>query len=364
MKNIHPLTKWVIDKIEKEYKDDVALLIGIKGHSTNGDGHGEIFDFFVPATERGNQLSETFIIDGVGHDLYPRSWERLENSVNLNDMPLVLDGATILYYRSDDDVKRFEECKKRLHENLHNDTFVYGKALECMDKALEIYRSLIFEDKLYRVRSEADCIHEWLSRAVAYMNHTYTESPIYSESQAYNEEAESRIYSCPEMKTVPDGFFANARKLLEAQDADVLKDTIFALLKTTRCFILERKPAAQAATSADKAAANTAKVDYNELAAWYQELSLTWRRVRYFCQNNIVEKAYTDACYLQEELLYIAQEFKVEELNLLDSFDKDNLSLLADRANKLEKIIQGILADHKVKINSYSSVEDFLAKRG
>ena len=197
------------------------------------------------------------------------------------------------------------------------------------------------------------------------MNHTYTESPIYSESQAYNEEAESRIYSCPEMKTVPYGFFANARKLLEAQETAVLKDTIFALLKTTRSFILERKPVAQAATSSsDKAADSAKQVDYNELAAWYQELSLTWRRMRYFCQNNMVEKAYTDACYLQEELLYIAQEFKVEELNLLDSFDKDNLSLLADRANKLEKIIQGILADHDVKINSYSSVEDFLAKRG
>ena len=169
------------------------------------------------------------------------------------------------------------------------------------------------------------------------------------------------------MKSVPDGFFANARKLLEAQDASILKDTIFALLKTTRSFILERKPVTKATTATvDKSetVTDTTQVDYNGLAAWYQELSLTWRRVRYFCQNNMVEKAYTDACYLQEELLYIAQEFKVEELNLLDSFDKDNLSLLADRANKLEKIIQGILADHKVKINSYSSVEDFLAKRG
>ena len=59
---MHPLTKWVIDKIEKEYKDDVALLIGIKGHSTDGDEHGEIFDYFVPATERGNELSETFTL--------------------------------------------------------------------------------------------------------------------------------------------------------------------------------------------------------------------------------------------------------------------------------------------------------------
>ncbi len=363
---MHKLTKWIIDKIEKEYKDDVALLIGIKGHSTDGDEHGEIFDFFVPATERGNELAETFIIDGVGHDLYPRSWERLENSVNLNDMPIVLDNATILYSRSEEDTKRFEECRKRLHKNLHNDTFVYGKALECMDKALEIYRSMIFEEKLYRVRSESDCIHEWLSRAVAYLNHTYTESAIYSESQAYNEDEKSRMYSCPEMKTVPEGFFTNAKKLLETDDVEVLRKTVFALLNATRSFILERKPVSSSASDSPDARATKdgPKVDYQGLANWYQELSLTWRRLRYFCQNNMVEKAYTDACYLQEEFLYITQEYKVQEFNLLDSFDQDKLSLLAERANSLEIIIQGILADHGVKINSYNSVEDFLAKRG
>ena len=106
-----------------------------------------------------------------------------------------------------------------------------------------------------------------------------------------------------------------------------------------------------------------AKIDFQNLADWYQELSLTWRRIRYFCKNNMAEKAYIDACYLQEEFLYIAQEYNIEELNLLDSFDKENLSLLADRSNQLEKIIQGILAEHQIKINSYNSVEDFLSKR-
>lgn len=92
-------------------------------------------------------------------------------------------------------------------------------------------------------------------------------------------------------------------------------------------------------------------------------MSLTWRRIRYFCENKMVEKAFIDACYLQEEFLYIAQDYKIEELNLLDSFDKENLTLLADRSNQLEKIIQGILASHGVKINSYSSLEDFLQQR-
>ena len=51
-------------------------------------------------------------------------------------------------------------------------------------------------------------------------------------------------------------------------------------------------------------------------------------------------------------------------MDIDDSFDNNNLSLLADRANLLEITIQKILAEHGVKINSYISVEDFLEKRG
>ena len=100
------------------------------------------------------------------------------------------------------------------------------------------------------------------------------------------------------------------------------------------------------------------KVNYDDFADWYQELSLTWRRIRFFCENNMVEEAYADACYLQEEFIYISQEYQVEELNLLDSFNADDLSLLAERSNLLD-----ILTEHQAAINSYDSLEDFLKKR-
>ena len=58
MKKTNELTDWVIRKIENEYKDDVALLIAIHGHNTDDDQHGVCFDYFVPATERGNELAE------------------------------------------------------------------------------------------------------------------------------------------------------------------------------------------------------------------------------------------------------------------------------------------------------------------
>ena len=99
------LTQWVKEKIEKEYREDIALLIGVTGHATNGDGHGECFDYYVPVNERGNELAQTFIIDGVGHDLYPRSWERTERTANLEEFPtLCLAASEILYARTRDEV--------------------------------------------------------------------------------------------------------------------------------------------------------------------------------------------------------------------------------------------------------------------
>lgn len=351
MSTLHPLTHWVIQKIEAEYKDDIALLIGIKGHSTDDDMHGECFDYFIPATERGYELSQTFIIDGVGHDLYGRSWERVELSAELKEMAIVLSGATILYARSPEDAARFEDMQKRLQDNLANDAFVYEKALEQLDKALEVYQSFIFEEKSYRARSEAQVIHLYLSSAVALMNHTYTDSPIFTERQAYDNTPESSIYHCPEMTQVPDGFFTYASRLLVTGDVNELQEIICQLLRATRKFILERKPAF---TTVPR------EINYQELADWYQELSLTWRRIRYFCQNQMVEKAYTDSAYLQNELLYISEEFGLEEMNLLDSFCADDLELLALRSNALEQKIRYILNEHGIVINEYASFDDFL----
>ncbi len=355
MNETYKLTNWVIQKIEKEYKEDVALLIGIRGHNISGDGHGVCFDYYVPATERGNELAETFIIDGIGHDLYPRSWERLENSVLLKDMPIAIDAAEILYARSDEDKKRFMNLKERLHENLNNPEFVYGKALEYMDQALEIYRTLIFEEKSYRVKSEAGYIHLNLSQAVAVLNHTYAESPLFSEAQALDTDPDSRIYHCPELKVVPKDFYRNGQALLKEQNPEKLKEIILLMLKNTREFILERKPCCEPQ--------NLSETDYAALADWYQELSLTWRRLRLFCQNNLPELAYIDAGYLQNELLYIAQEFHVEEMNLLDSFDANHLSAFQACADSLEQKVLAILSDHQTAVKSYASVEAFLNAR-
>lgn len=347
------LTKWVIDKIKKEYREDIALLIGIKGHSTNGDDHGECFDYFVPSTRRGEELSRAFIVAGIGHDLYPRDWERLERSATLDDMTIVLANATILYARTKEDEERFLAIRDRLYRNLADPAFTYRKACERVEMTKKIFTDMCFEQKGYRVRNAAADILLHLTQAIAFLNGTFADNQIYSEAQAYDGCPESRIYACPDLTELPDHFFVYARKLLGAADADECRMLAQKLIATTIAFLEEK--------ALQHDCADVAEPDWTEFAGWYQEMSLTWNRIRYYCDNCLVEKACVDATYLQDELIRIAQEYGVLEYNLLDSYDPDHLELLRHRADRIESEIRDIITSHGVSIDEFDTLEDFLA---
>ena len=347
------LTKWVIEKIKREYRDDIALLIGIKGHSTNGDDHGECFDYFVPCTQRGEELSRAFIVEGVGHDLYSRDWERIERSATLDEMTLVLANATILYARTPEDEARFHALREQLYKNLADPVFTYRKAIERMDAARKIFIDLCFEKKSYRARYLAADILSCLTEAVAFINGTFADNPIFSEVQAYDGCPESRIYSCPDLTEVPDHFFAYARELLNISDGNECKVLAQKLIETTTEFMDDKK--------VTDGSDDSELIDWTDFAGWYQEMSLTWNRIRYYCDNGMREKAYVDATYLQGELLWIARDYNVPEYNLLDSYDPDRLELLRRRADRIESEIRDMIAGHGVKIDEFDTLEDFLA---
>ena len=121
MKNIDKeLIDWAINKIKSEYKEDIALLIGQVGAcKTPDDEQNMSFDFFVPATERGNNLATTFIIEDMGYDLYPISWERLEGIANFNEPRMIFAVAKgeVIYAKTEEYRKRFNDIKIKIKNN-------------------------------------------------------------------------------------------------------------------------------------------------------------------------------------------------------------------------------------------------------
>lgn len=336
------LTEWTINKIKTEYPDDVALLVAVEGHSVNGDGHGECFDYFVPATERGNELSQTFIINGIGYDLYPRSWERTERTANLDDHATIcLGNAKILYSRTKEDEDRFNSIRKKLDDNLNNKEFTYKKALENLNIAMDLYRTMMFEDELYKIRMAAGYINYYLSLAVAYLNGTY-----------FKNWRDGQLPELLTMKAVPENFVEYFKAVINAKNANELKSLAHLMISTTRQFIASQK------TALTKAQCNS---NFADLANWYQELCLTWRRLRYYCHINNSDAAFGDACNLQNELSIVSEEFGLCKMDLLGCFDANNLYELANRATELEEYVVSEIESHGVKLKNYDTLDAFLS---
>ncbi len=337
------LTTWAINKIKTMYPEDVALLVAVHGHNVDGDGHGECFDYFVPATEKGNELAQTFIIGDVGHDLYPRSWERTERTAALDDWAtLCLGDGEILYSRTKEDEKRFYVLQKKLTENLMDKTFVYKKALENLDVAMGLYRTMMFEEKLYQVRMAAAYICDYLSIAVMHLNGTYIRSF-----------GESQISQLQVLSLLPDSFVAYYEAVIHAQSVDELKNLSHLIIRTARRFI---------ATQTPEKTDSVETPNFQDLAGWYEEGSLAWRRIRFYCKTKNVRMAFDNACRLQNELSIIQEEFVLKELDLVGVFNAEDLNPLLQRASELEKYIIYEIEAHGVDIRHYDTLEDFLAQ--
>lgn len=337
------LTDWAITQIQEKYKDDIALLIGISGHSLENDCHGECFDYFVPANENGNKLAQTFIIDGVGHDLYPRSWKRIKNMAEFNDdFTMGLAGAIILYSRNEEDKECFVKFQAKLMANLKDKDFMFKKALGKLDTAMEIYRTVVFEDSLYKVKMGAGFIARYLSIAVAYINETY-----------FKQRLDLETVELSQMKEIPDNFITYFEEIVKTKSVEELKGLCYEIISTARKFIAEHKPS--------KAEELKTPI-YKELAQWYEEESLIWRRIYYHCDTRNYKRAFPDALNLQHELNIIKEEFGLWEMDLIGSFDAMNLSGLKQRARELERYIISEIERHGVAINKYDTLEQFLAR--
>jgi hypothetical protein len=337
------LNEWVIRRIKTQYPDDVGLLLGHTTLKLAQDRHDASFSFFVPVTSRGKQLAVTFMIRGIGYDLFPISWERLERTAALEEYNTTcLADAEILYYRQEADKQRFLALQAKLRDNLRNPPFLLEKALAKLNIAQEIYQSMLFEDALYKIRKAAGFILDYLSIAVACVNQTYFQ---------YGQE--EQIPDLQKMKNLPRDFIGLYQDVVAARSAADLKKLCYEIITETRRFLIARK--GQAAQTAHKR-------DFSALANWYQELCYTWRRVYHWCDQKDAVRSFIWGCFLQSELDVVAAEFGLGEMDLLGAFADDNLGAFQQRAEKLEQQIVSALIEHGVSLNAYDSVDTFLAQ--
>jgi hypothetical protein len=337
------LTDWAVNKIKTDFKEDVCLLLAHDTLHLPGDQVNAAFSYYIPATNRSNGLARTFIIDGIGYDLFPMSWERIENTADLKEYNTTcLADGKILYARNEDDRRRFTSLQEKLQANLKNPHYMRERASKWLGTVVEIYHEMLFEERLYKIHEYAGYICDLLSIAVAFVNQKY-----------FKHGQTNQIAELQNMEKLPEGFTELYKNIIKAPQAEEQKKICHEMIARTRAFLDENNHIDHHA--------DRGKADFSELAMWYQELSYTWRRVYYWCDQNDFVNAYIWACMLQNEVERTGNEFGITDIDILGSFDTGNLPLFRKRAALVEAVFVKAIKENGVTLDSYRSIDDFLA---
>lgn len=345
------LVKWIVDKVKTEYADDVSLVL-IYGSYVNGTANSksDVDCYYIPRTERGYELAVDFIIEGVGYDIFPISWERVEKiaDLSMNMSPLVGD-ADIIYFNSPDDVERFKTMQARLKSNLLNDKYVKEIAARRCEEAGRFCTMLNQNHSASEVRKTAGFMIMTLADAVAVYNHDYYHFGLKKQF----EDLQNNIPNVP--RNIVDGY----QNVIKAIDiADVIKYAV--KLYEDVCSYLNVTFTLQEVSEHKSQTAN--KIDASGLAALYEEISSTFNKIYLCCETGNYILAFLSAVCLQRDL-DDAKEAGCPFYDLLSSFNYKELCKLSETTRRVENDFVRLITDHGGCIKQYDSFEEFeLAK--
>jgi len=340
MKNITTLADWAINEVQTKYPDDVCLLLEHATLRLGQDANAPAFSHYIPRTNRANGLARTFIVEGIGRDLFPMSWERIEKMADVKDYNTkCLGHAKILWARSEEDRQRFTSLQARLQANLQNPQYMLERAKDWLKTVNEVFQDTLFEEKLYKIRENAGYICDLLAIAVAYVNGQYF---VHGQT--------SQLQVLSQMEKVPANFTTLYKAIVEEESPDTQKHLCHQLIATTKAFLDQQ----------DKPVPEAGQPDFSELANWYQELCYTWRRVYHWCNENDPINAYIWCCMLQNEVEEWGTNFGITDIDILSAYKADDLKKLHTRAETVEANFRQAITENGIRIDEYTTLADFL----
>ncbi len=379
---------WIVHKAKTEYADDISLVL-IYGSHINGTANSksDVDCYYIPKTERGYGLGVGFIIEGVGYDLFPMSWERVIGIADLQEclLPLVGD-VQVIYYGDLCDLERFKDIQSRLQSNLSNDEYVKKIAKKRCEDAYQMCAQMKLSDCFSEVRKIAGSVIMTLADAVAIYNHDYYHFGL----KRQYEDLEKNF------PDVPQNIAAGYRQVVASLNKDDVAKSAMGLFEDACDYMkISIVPQADSASNNDVApneivasnkvavpnevvASNKAAVSNEDVASYkaavpedvnayllarlYEEICSTFNKIYVCCENGDYILAYLSAVCLQRDL-DDAREAGCPPYDLLGYFNYAELAEFAKRTRIIENDFVQLIHSHGGHIKTFSSFEQFASAK-
>lgn len=339
------IVNWIKNKVKKEYADDISLVL-VYGSYINGTANykSDVDCYYIPKTERGYQFATTFIIDGVGYDIFPVSWERVEDIADLNEFltPLVGD-VQIIYSCDEKEKERFRILQNKLKSNLLDDKYVQRIAEKRCEMASELCSAMKASRSACEIRKMAGMIIMLLADAVAIYNHDYFH---YGLKKQYENLRDNFV-------EIPSKIITGYKDVIVAVNADEVVNCTMKVFKDV-CEYLDLQIVIPKASPKKCAAVNNA--DASWLAKLYEEIISTFNKIYVCCENGDYILAFLSAVCLQRDL----DDEAGCSFDLLGDFDYLHLDKLAEKTHRIEnEFVQLIEKMNGERIKKFESIEQF-----
>lgn len=339
---------WAIKKVKLEYSEDISLLV-VYGSYINGteDPMSDVDFYFIPKNEKANELGRTFIIEGIGYDLFPMMWERIEGLAALNEsLTPLLGNVNIAYASSDEDRKRFEKLQGILYRNLTDLSFMHQKAVEKLAQALDAWSRLVVQSDLCNCRLFAGVILLQLADSVAYQNLTY-----------FKQGLKMQFADLKMMDNLPDDFIKGYEAVIKANTVTEIKERCKKLIASCKDFLDSDIETAVHYPEKDKLVSEPHDTDFHVLAEIYGEIISTFNKVYSSCENNNGILAFISAVCLQQVLNDVVPDIR---LDVLSDYNIADLSRFSASVKSSEAKLVKYITGGGAVIKSYNSVDEFL----
>lgn len=320
----------ILSVIREQYKDDIALMI-VYGSAVNGtaDERSDLDIFYIPKTEKGHGLAKTFILDGIGYDIWCGSWDRLHALMAWEDMRVsILADSELVYAASAEDREKYETMRDnaRRRAELPDTAHDYLPALEFLNRAKTCYGEFCLGN-----RAALSGVLMELVDAVCYVNRKYLK---------YG--AKKILEEISQYPALPDHFTAYYTRVIREPEnaAELCKDMIL----STETFVASHY---SRFTGKDGLAAHCTGL--------YEEISSHWNKIRRSCESGDPEGAFMAAGSLQYNLDY-AGAVLGQSFDLMSGWNPKDLNGFRAHCDSVEKEFVRALGENNIPVRYTESL--------
>ncbi len=341
------IVNWITNRVTTEYVDDVSLVL-IYGSYVNGTDNpkSDVDCYFIPKTERGYNMAVDFILGGVGYDIFPMSWDRVEGIADLKEplLPLVGD-VQIIYCAANDDLERFKTLQEKLKNNLSNNEYVRDIVKGKCEYVNEMCTLMNTSNRASEIRKLAGYAIMELADAAAIYNHDYYHFGLKKQF----EDLENKFLS------IPRSIVSAYKSVVEAATIDEVKKHTMKMFHEV-CTYLNITLTESKMTENQSIAEGP--IDAARLAGLYEEISSTFNKIYVCCESGNYILAFLSAVCLQQ-VLDEAREAGCPEYDILGCFDYKQLCQLHEVTQKTENDFVQMIVENGGHIKKYDSFEQF-----